>query len=120
MPGVEGRSFDQADETRTPPKTKIEIVRLGSTSASRVTLEPGWSWAECIKPIVGTEKCMSHHVGTVQSGRLRVVHADGSEGEVGVGDFYAVEPGHEAWVAGNEPFVAFEFDAKTAETYAKS
>jgi hypothetical protein len=30
-----------------------------------------------------------------------------------------VEPGHEAWVVGDEPFVAYEFDSTTAQEYAK-
>jgi hypothetical protein len=47
--GVEARSFDAADETRT----EVEIVRIGGTSASRMSLEPGWRWSECIKPVVG-------------------------------------------------------------------
>ena len=32
---------------------------------------------------------------------------------------YEVEPGHDAWVVGDEPYVALEFERKTAEEYAK-
>jgi mannose-6-phosphate isomerase-like protein (cupin superfamily) len=58
-------------------------------------------------------------VGTVISGRLRMVHDDGTEGEVGPGEAYLVEPGHDAWVVGDQPFVAFEFDSSAAATYAQ-
>jgi hypothetical protein len=32
---------------------------------------------------------------------------------------YVIEPGHDAWVVGDEPFVGFEFDSRSAEEYAK-
>lgn len=119
MPGVETKSFDSPDETRTPDKSKLEVVQLGATTAARATFQPGWKWSECIKPVVGTDSCQARHVGTVVSGRLHVVHEDGSEGDAGPGDAYVIEPGHDAWVLGDEPFVAFEFESKTAAEYAK-
>jgi hypothetical protein len=48
MRGVEARSFDNPDETRTPDKTKIDVVRMGDTTAARFTFEPGWKWSECV------------------------------------------------------------------------
>src|SRR5262252_2209293 len=72
MAGVEARAFDAADETRTPAKTKVDLVRLSGTTAARLTLEPGWRWSECIKPVAGTESCQLRHVGVAQSGRLGI------------------------------------------------
>jgi hypothetical protein len=46
------RSFDSPDETRTPTKTRSDVVDLGTAKAARITLEPGWRWSECIKPVV--------------------------------------------------------------------
>jgi uncharacterized cupin superfamily protein len=51
------------------------------------------------------------------SGRLHVVHNDGTEGELGSGDAYVIEPGHDACLIGDEPAVGFEFES--AETYAR-
>ncbi|MDQ3983445.1 MAG: cupin domain-containing protein [Actinomycetota bacterium] len=119
MPGVESRSFDSPDETRTPDKTKVDIVKLGNTTAGRFEFQPGWRWSECIKPVAGTDSCQARHVGLIQSGRLHVVHEDGTEGEVGAGEAYVVEPGHDAWVVGDDPVVAFEFESQSAEAYAK-
>ena len=45
MAGVEKRSFDSPDESRTPDKTRADVVHMGDTTAARLTLEPGWSWA---------------------------------------------------------------------------
>ena len=50
---------------------------------------------------------------------MHVVHDDGTEGDARPGDVYVIEPGHHAWVVSDEPFVAFEFDSTTAQTYAK-
>lgn len=118
MAGIATKSFDSPDETRAPDKTKVDVVHLGGISAGRMTAQPGWKWSECIKPVVNTESCQAHHVGVVVAGRLHVVHEDGSEGEVGPGDAYVIEPGHDAWVVGDGEFVAYEFDSKTAEGYA--
>ena len=79
MAGVEARTFDSPDETRTPDKTRVEIVRIGSSTAARMTLDPGWRWSVCIKPIVGTASCELRHVGVVQSGRMLVTHDDGTK-----------------------------------------
>jgi hypothetical protein len=119
MAGVEARDFGSPDETRTPERTTIEVVRMGGTSAARMRLEPGWSWSECVRPIVGGEHCQAHHVGLLQSGTMRVLHADGTELEIRPGQAYVIEPGHDAWVVGDEPVIGFEFQSQTAEEYAK-
>ena len=119
MPGITKKSFDSADEVRSPDKTRLEVVDLGSAKAARLTAQPGWRWSECIKPVVGTESCEARHVGTVLAGSLRVEHEDGSALDLAPGDAYVIEPGHDAWVTGDEPFVAFEFESSTAAGYAK-
>jgi hypothetical protein len=119
MAGIEKGSFSSPDETRTPEKSSIAIVKLGDTTAGRFEFQPGWRWSECIKPVAGTERCQARHVGVVQSGTLHIVHEDGTEGEAGPGDVYVVEPGHDAWVVGDEPWVSYEFESKSVEAYAK-
>lgn len=119
MAGVEKRDFDSPDESRTPAKTRTDVVHLGGTTAARLTLEPGWSWSECVKPVAGTETCQHRHVGVAQSGRLHVMHDDGTEIEIGPGEAYVIEPGHNAEVVGGDAFVGFEFEPKAAEEYAR-
>ncbi|MCA1707142.1 MAG: cupin domain-containing protein [Actinobacteria bacterium] len=120
MAGIETGSFESPDETRAPEKTKIAVLRLGTVNAGRMTAQPGWKWSECIKPVVGTESCQARHVGAVQSGQLHVAHEDGSEADLRPGDAYVIEPGHDAWVVGDQEFVAFEFESKTAQEYGAS
>jgi hypothetical protein len=116
--GVESRDFDSPDETRTPDKTRVDVVRIGATTAGRFTFEPGWRWSECVKPVAGM-RCQARHVGVVHSGRLAIKHEDGTEVEIGPGMAYVIEPGHDAWVVGDERFVGFEFESRAAEEYAK-
>ena len=119
MAGVVSRDFDSPDDTRTPDKTRVDMVRMGETVAARFAFEPGWKWSECVKPVAGTESCQARHVGVVQSGRLGVRHNDGTELELAPGEAYVIEPGHDAWVVGQERFVAFEFESQSAKEYAR-
>ena len=113
----EVKSHDAPDETRTPNKTRIEVVRLGGYTLGRFNFEPGWRWSECIKPVVGTASYQNSHVGYAVSGRLTVRLDDGTEKTISAGDAYTIPPGHDAWVEGNEPFVGTE--VMSAEQYAK-
>src|SRR5215208_5453920 len=99
------RSHDQADEVRTPDKTRVEVVRLPGFTLGRLKMQPGRRWSECIKPVVGTDSCQVSDVGHVVSGRLTVKMNDGSQKSIAAGDSYTIPPGHDAWVEGNEPFV---------------
>ena len=120
MAGITVGSFDAADEVRTPDKTKVEVVDLGGVKAARLTAQPGWKWSECIKPVAGTDSCQAHHVGVIISGTMHVVHEDGTEGDATAGQAYVIEPGHDAWVVGDEPVVGFEFDSAAAQTFGRS
>ena len=117
MSGIESRDFNSADETRTPDKTRVDVVRLSGTTAARMTFEPGWKWSDCVKPIAGTKSCMVHHNGYVVSGRMRIKMDDGAETEIGPGDVFVCPPGHDAWIVGKEPCVAYDFSG--AVDYAK-
>jgi uncharacterized cupin superfamily protein len=117
MAQLHSARIDSPEETRTFDHGKLGIVRLGDVTVGRVDFEPGWRWSTSVKPIVGTDTCQQQHVGYVMSGRLKVAADDGTEAEVGAGDAYVVMPGHDAWVVGDEAFVALEF--QSAETYAK-
>jgi mannose-6-phosphate isomerase-like protein (cupin superfamily) len=114
----QAKSHDQPDEVRTPDKTRVDVVRLDGFTIGRFTLQPGWRWSQCIKPVVKTESCQAAHVGYVVSGRITVKMNDGAEMTLGSGMSYTIPPGHDAWVDGREPFVAIE--VMSAEQYAKA
>jgi quercetin dioxygenase-like cupin family protein len=114
---LETRSHEQADEVRTPDKTRVEVVRLPGFTIGRMSLQPGWRWSQCVKPVVGTESCQVAHVGYVVSGRITVQMDDGQRASLEKGMSYTIPPGHDAWVEGSEPFVGIE--VMSAEQYAK-
>ena len=115
MAGLIAKSFELPDEVRSPDKTKVDVVDLAGIKAARMTAQPGWKWSECIKPLVGTESCQAHHVGVIVSGAMHIRHDDGSESDITSGMAYVIEPDHDAWVIGDVPAVAFEFDSSTAQ-----
>lgn len=113
------KSFSAPDETRAPDKTNVAVVDLGSAKVAQLTVQPGWSWSSCVKPVVGGDSCQVHHVGACISGHMKVRHDDGTEVDIKAGDAYVIEPGHDGWVVGEEPVVMYEFDNTAAATYAK-
>jgi hypothetical protein len=119
MAGVTSRNLDTPDETRTPDKTVLQLVQLDGAKVGRATFQPGWKWSECIKPVAGTDSCQVHHLGVITTGAMHVVHDDGSEIDISAGDVYEIQPGHDAWVVGDEAVVAFEFDSTAVSTFAK-
>src|SRR5690242_8290171 len=119
MAGVEKRDFDSPDESRTPDKTRVDVVHMGGTSAARFTMEPGWTWSGCVKPVAGTESCQHRHLGVVHSGRMRVMHDEGTTVEIGPSEVYLIEPDHNAEIDGDELIVGNEFEPKAAEEYAR-
>jgi quercetin dioxygenase-like cupin family protein len=114
---LEVKSHDSPDEVRSPDKTRVEVVRLEGFTLGRFNFEPGWRWSECVKPVVKTDSCQVSHAGYAISGRIRVRMQDGTEQTISAGESYTIPPGHDAWVEGNEPFVAIE--VMSAEQYAK-
>jgi class 3 adenylate cyclase len=77
---------------------------VGGLAVGRATLEPGWSWSQDVKPVVGTEWCEAHHLHILVSGRFAVRLADNDEAEEFVaGDVFDIPPRHDAWVVGDEP-----------------
>ena len=70
-----------------------------------------------MKPIAGTDSCQSPHFLYVLSGRMKVVMEDGTEDEVGPNSVARIEPGHDAWVVGDDAVKAVDFGPSPA--YAK-
>ncbi len=110
MPTLMKKSFDDPDEVKTPEKTHAATVNFGTVAATKIVAQPGWKWSECIKPHVGGDSCQAGHVGMVLQGTIHVVSDDGSEITVTAGDAYTFAPGHDAWVVGDEEFIAYEFN----------
>ena len=105
---MQNKSFDEPDTTRSFPKGKVELVKLGLISFGLSTFEPGWRWSESVKPLAKTASCQALHTIYHMSGRLHVRLDDGTEKEYGPGDVYMIPPGHDAWTVGDEPAVGLD------------
>ncbi len=117
MMGMELRRFAKPDEVRNFEKGKVELLHMGEDVIGRITLQPGWRWSRCVKQIAGTDWCEAPHYQYVISGRLHFLTADGQEFDLGPGDCLHIGGGHDAWVVGDEPFVAIDWAGMGA--YAK-
>ena len=110
MPGLEVKSFDSPDETRPfEGNGQADVVNVAGRTIGKGTFEPGWRWSENIKPIAQTDSCQVSHLGYVLSGRMKVFMDSGSEEEVGPNQVFAIPPGHDAEVVGDEPCVMVDF-----------
>jgi class 3 adenylate cyclase len=106
---LQAKSLEQPDEVRPTPFGRVDIYNLDDIVIGRMVFEPGWHWAEHVQPIAGTSLCQYHHVGICISGRLGSRLEDGTTSEVGPGQVFEIPPGHDGWVIGDEPFVAYDF-----------
>ena len=109
MSGLEIKRFSEPDETIAFPMGHVDVVTIGPLTVGREVEEPGWRWSVHVKGIAGTDRCEHHHVGLQVSGITVVETRDGEVGEVHAGDLYEIAPGHDAWVIGDEPAVAIDF-----------
>ncbi|MDT7788558.1 MAG: hypothetical protein QOF58_6977 [Pseudonocardiales bacterium] len=119
MSGLLVKSFDKPEETRPFEQGmgQLELLNLDSGPVGRAVFQPGWRWSEHVKPIAQTDSCMVAHKGYCVSGRMQIVMDDGQQEEIGPGDFMMAEPGHDAWVVGDEPCVLVDWQGES--DYAK-
>lgn len=118
MAGFELKNFDSPDETRPfAGMGSGDVVSIGNGTVLKGRFDPGWRWSEHIKPIAGTDSCQSPHFLYVLSGHMHLVMDDGTEGDIGPNDVARIDPGHDAWVVGDEPCVAVDFGI--SPSYAK-
>lgn len=93
------------------------IADAGAASVMLGTFEPGWRWSTDLAPLAGTDTCQVRHQGYVVSGAMTVRMDDGEQMTIGAGQLAEIEPGHDAWVEGDEPCVFLDMSAH-ALTYA--
>ena len=117
MARLQNKSLEHPDEVRHTPFGRVDIYNLDDLVIGRMVFEPGWHWMEHVRPIAGTNLCQYHHVGVCVSGRLGNRLEDGTINEIGPGMVYEIPPGHDGWVIGDEPFVAY--DVAGVRSYAR-
>jgi uncharacterized cupin superfamily protein len=109
MATLDAQNIDKPHETRPfSAHGHMDVVTLGDFTLGKGTFEPGWIWSQDVKPIAGTASCQVRHTGICISGQMTVRMDDGTEITVGPGDVMLIEPGHDAWVVGDEPCIMFD------------
>jgi hypothetical protein len=111
------RNFSSPDEVRTFDNGKMDILNLEMGTIGHAVFQPGWRWSKDVKPIAGTEWCEAPHFQYQLSGRLHVKMENGAELEIGPGEVVYLASGHDAWVVGDEPVEAVDWNG--ALNYAK-
>ena len=106
---LEKRNVNLPDEVRRFDKGKIELVTVAGATVGRATLEPGWKWSTCVKPIAKTGSCQSAHYGYQLSGIMTTRMDDGTEMTSNAGDVVNIPAGHDSWVVGDVPVVIMDF-----------
>ena len=118
MAKSESKSLDKAEETR---KFKghgwADVVTVGGKTAIRGHFQPGWRWSNDLKPIAQTDQCEVRHLGYMVEGKMHIKMKDGSEFDINPGEAVAIEPGHDAWVVGDETATFVDFGQ--IDDYAK-
>jgi hypothetical protein len=110
MAGVEIKSTSSPDEVRPfAAHGRADVVNVSGHPVLYGTFEPGWRWSQDVKPIAKTDSCQATHLLYCVAGRMHIEMEDGSEAELGPGDVAAIEPGHDAWVVGDEPCISVDF-----------
>jgi hypothetical protein len=103
------KNLGQPDSVRSFNNGNLELFTLGDNAVGRSVYQPGWRWSTDVKAAAGTDLCEVHHRGLTLSGRLHTTLQDGSDIEYGPNDLFDIPPGHDAWVVGDEPWVAVDF-----------
>ena len=91
---------------------RIDVSPAGQGRIKRVIYPVGFRWSRDMKPVTGTDRCMFAHVGFLLQGQVHVDYPDGCTVEFRAPQVVTIEPGHDAWVVGDEPAILVEFDFK--------
>jgi hypothetical protein len=94
----------------------VDVVHIGEGQVKRSVYPPGFRWSKDMGPEVGTDRCRFAHVGFLARGGVAGEYADGCTFEFRAPAAVIIEPGHDAWVVGDEPAVLIEVDFERETT----
>ena len=90
----------------------VDIVRAGNGRVKRAVYPPGFRWSTHMKPTVRTDLCMHALGGVLARGHIQGEYGDGCTFDFVAPQVVAIEPGHDAWVVGEEEAVLVQFDSE--------
>ena len=84
------------DELRTPPNTKVEVVKVGSSTVIRERSNPAGNGPN-VSSRLSPQRVARCHTSTMSFPvRMKVAMDDGTSGEMGPGDAAEILPAHNA------------------------
>ena len=95
---------------------RVDPVRAGNGRVKRAVYPPGFRWSTHMAPSVEGDLCRHAHVGFLARGRIAGEYGDGCSFEYAAPQVVTIEPGHDAWVIGDEPAVLIQFDWEEGTT----
>jgi hypothetical protein len=100
---------------------QVDVVDAANGRLKRVIWPAGARWSRDLKPAIGAEAdlCMHAHVGFLARGKIEGEYHDGCTFSVTAPAALVLEPGHDAWVVGDEDavFVQFDYEGETAKRF---
>ena len=106
----------QGTEQTTFAGIGIDSVAVGDARVRRLVYPAGLRWSVDVQPHVGGDRCQHAHVGFLVQGRLAGEYDDGCTFDYAAPQVVAVEPGHDAWIPGDEDAVLIEVDFERGTT----
>lgn len=99
-------------------KGRMEPVKIGGRMIGRAPIQPGWKWSEFVESLVKSKSCEFPHFQYFIRGTMR--GREGIEKDLKPGDVSPLPTGRDAWVVGNEPVVAVDFQGMIDNAKKKS
>ena len=90
---------------------RIDVAPAGNGRVKRAVYPAGFRWSRDMKPHVDSDLCMHAHIGFLARGAIAGQYPDGGGFSYEAPAFVVIEPGHDAWVVGDEDAVLIQFDA---------
>jgi ethanolamine utilization protein EutQ (cupin superfamily) len=99
---LEIKRFDAPDDSRVFRLGRFELLTIAGSTLGRATTSPAGGGRRT-SARSREDLCEIEHLGIVVSGRAAVRMRDGRELMMEPGDVFAIPPGHDSWVIGDEP-----------------
>ena len=101
--------FNSPDEVREGENWRMELVNLaGGAQVGRMTLQRVWKWSRTSSRW-RAPTCYGAPSAVLGEWTIHVMMADGTEIDSAPGEITLLPPGHDAWVVGDEPVVAIDW-----------
>ncbi len=111
--GILSKNIDSKEKSWTflDGSTRTAVI-LKTVVIGKGRYLPGWRWSRHAGPMTG--KIFQTHIGLIVSGKMNVKSPEGKEKMIGPGDAFEIGPAHDAWVLGDEPCIALDFECLVA------